>query len=110
MARRIRLAPQGCFLVLHDGDVVDSVEASTAYSARAAAVRALGLVWSNLAKNGYTIQEAILVPFDPAPDANIASQTVQALQAQIDRLTLEFCPEDMTEAQKARWAAHQKPV
>lgn len=33
-----------------------------------------------------------------------------ALQARIDELMLEYCPEEMTEAQKANWARHQRPV
>lgn len=32
------------------------------------------------------------------------------LQAQIDRLMLEYCPEEMTEAQTAEWAKHQVPA
>ena len=32
-----------------------------------------------------------------------------ALQAKIDRLMLEHCPEDMTEAQIQEWGSHQKP-
>jgi hypothetical protein len=31
------------------------------------------------------------------------------LQAQIDRLMLEFCPDEMTEGQVSNWALHQKP-
>lgn len=30
------------------------------------------------------------------------------LQAELDRLMLEFCPEEMDEAQKANWAKHQR--
>ena len=33
-----------------------------------------------------------------------------ALQARIDELMLEYCPDEMTEAQKANWARHQKPA
>lgn len=33
---------------------------------------------------------------------------VQKLQAKIDQLMLEFCPEDMTAEQKANWAKHQR--
>lgn len=33
-----------------------------------------------------------------------------ALQARIDELMLEYCPNEMTEAQKANWARHQKPA
>ena len=31
-------------------------------------------------------------------------------QARIDALMLEFCPDEMTEAQKDNWAKHQRPV
>jgi hypothetical protein len=31
-------------------------------------------------------------------------------QCQIDALMLEYCPEDMTEEQKAEWSKHQKVV
>lgn len=33
-----------------------------------------------------------------------------AAQAKIDRLMLEYCPEEMTKAQIENWAAHQKAV
>jgi hypothetical protein len=33
-----------------------------------------------------------------------------AKQAEIDRLMLEFCPEEMTPEQIGNWAKHQKPV
>lgn len=31
-------------------------------------------------------------------------------QAEIDRMMLEYCPEEMTPEQTAQWAKHQKPV
>ena len=34
----------------------------------------------------------------------------QALQAKIDALMLEYCPDEMTPEQRANWAAHQRPV
>jgi len=34
----------------------------------------------------------------------------EALQAQIDELMLEFCPEEMTQEQVRNWAAHQVAV
>ena len=37
-------------------------------------------------------------------------QSAKALQAKIDALMLEFCPEDMTKEQLERWAKSQKPV
>jgi hypothetical protein len=39
-----------------------------------------------------------------------AQRDAGAKQAEIDRLMLEFCPDEMTEQQLANWAAHQKPV
>lgn len=35
---------------------------------------------------------------------------IEALQARIDELMLEYCPEDMTKEQIENWKAHQKPV
>ncbi len=35
---------------------------------------------------------------------------VNALQAQIDMLMLEWCPEEMTEEQMDNWAKYQVPV
>lgn len=36
------------------------------------------------------------------------NSAVMVLQAKLDALMLEFCPGEMTEAQKANWAAHQR--
>lgn len=33
-----------------------------------------------------------------------------ALQARVDELMLEYCPDEMTPEQRANWAAHQVPV
>lgn len=33
-----------------------------------------------------------------------------ATEARVDALMLEFCPEELTDEQKANWAAHQHPV
>lgn len=38
------------------------------------------------------------------------NREVMALQAKIDELMLEYCPDEMTEDQIAEWALHQKPV
>ncbi len=35
---------------------------------------------------------------------------VNALQAKIDALMLEYCPEEMTKEQLDNWASHQKAV
>ena len=36
--------------------------------------------------------------------------TMQAIQAELDRLMLEYCPEQMTAEQLKNWAEHQAPV
>lgn len=41
--------------------------------------------------------------------ANLRGQ-LAAKQAELDRLMLEYCPDEMTEAQLAEWAKHQKQV
>ena len=46
-------------------------------------------------------------------DAHIARQLereLAAVQARLDALMLEYCPEDMTDEQKANWAANQWAV
>ncbi len=35
---------------------------------------------------------------------------LDALQAEIDMLMLEYCPEDMTEDQKETWGKYQVPI
>lgn len=42
--------------------------------------------------------------------AEVAARKADALQAQLDALMLEYCPDEMTEAQKDNWAKHQKPA
>ena len=50
----------------------------------------------------------------PCPEADavflqdLAKNIAAPLQAQIDRLMLEYCPDEMTSEQLATWAAHQK--
>ena len=36
-------------------------------------------------------------------------EQIKQLQAQIDRLMLEFCPAEMTPEQLKEWGKHQKP-
>jgi len=42
--------------------------------------------------------------------ARAAAAKRDALQAQLDALMLEYCPDEMTETQKENWARHQRPV
>lgn len=43
-------------------------------------------------------------------EAERLKKETEFLQAKIDQLMLEYCPEDMTEQQLALWACHQKAV
>jgi hypothetical protein len=43
----------------------------------------------------------------PMPDAD---KQIQALQAKIDRLMLEYCPREMSHEQVEEWAKHQVPA
>ena len=38
------------------------------------------------------------------------NREVLALQAKLDAVMLEYCPDEMTEEQKAEWARHQTPA
>lgn len=40
----------------------------------------------------------------------LQQKRLQALQAKVDSLMLEFCPEEMTPEQGVDWAAHQVPA
>ncbi len=42
--------------------------------------------------------------------AEYAAKIADDRQARIDALMLEYCPDEMTEAQKDNWAKHQRPV
>jgi hypothetical protein len=35
---------------------------------------------------------------------------IRELEAKVDALMLEYCPDEMTPEQRQRWAAHQQPV
>jgi hypothetical protein len=48
---------------------------------------------------------------DSIPDTYaVISSEIDFLQAKIDKLMLEYCPDEMTEAQVSNWALHQKLV
>ena len=40
----------------------------------------------------------------------LLKRTIGSMQAKIDSLMIEFCPEDMTREQWAEWGRHQRPV
>ena len=42
--------------------------------------------------------------------AEYAARVADERQARIDALMLEYCPDEMTEAQKDNWAKHQRPT
>lgn len=43
-------------------------------------------------------------------DSQNRIREVEEKQAEIDRLMLEFCPNEMTPEQLANWAKHQRPA
>lgn len=43
-------------------------------------------------------------------EAKSWEQTALGAEARIDELMLEYCPDEMTEEQRERWAAAQRPV
>ena len=46
----------------------------------------------------------------PVEDFKDVTKFADERQAKIDALMLEYCPDEMTEAQKENWAKHQRPV
>ena len=38
------------------------------------------------------------------------AEQIASKQAQIDRLMMEYCPEEMSPEQKAEWKKHQRPL
>lgn len=43
-------------------------------------------------------------------EGSVREGRIEALEAKIDALMLEYCPDEMSAEQKANWAAHQRPV
>lgn len=41
--------------------------------------------------------------------AQEAADEIERLQAKIDALMLEYCPDEMTPEQRTEWAKHQRP-
>jgi hypothetical protein len=56
------------------------------------------------------LPQAMEAALQLTPIAKSETSTIEAMQAKIDSLMLEYCPDEMTEEQKAKWAAHQKPA
>lgn len=42
-------------------------------------------------------------------ELNDAKRTIKSMQAKIDSLMLEYCPEEMAPAQIEEWGRHQEP-
>lgn len=55
-------------------------------------------------------QAALDIADMPGKRIKELEMTIEAMQAKIDSLMLEYCPEEMTEGQMANWAEHQKLV
>lgn len=65
------------------------------------------LVWFGM-KSGEASQSAVVLALARMGDQLAEAETAcEALQAQVDALMMEFCPDEMTPEQRARWAASQ---
>ena len=58
---------------------------------------------------GRRVSDSMQVVFDK-DELLVLKRDYDALQAQIDRLMLEYCPDEMTDEQFENWAKHQRPV
>lgn len=58
---------------------------------------------------GRRVSDSVQVVFDK-DELLVLKRDYDALQAQIDRLMLEYCPDEMTDEQFENWAKHQRPV
>lgn len=56
------------------------------------------------------IQAGITINVELQAEVERLCAQVAALQARVDALMLEFCPDEMTEEQKETWARHQRPA
>ena len=70
---------------------------------------------SVVAKLDYDILEAELAACSAAFDRQQEmldrnAEQIASKQAQIDRLMMEYCPEEMSPEQKAEWEKYQQPV
>lgn len=56
--------------------------------------------------------DCIYWPYAKSPDEMLEEKDaeIKRLQAQVDALMLEFCPDEMTHEQVARWGENQKPA
>lgn len=75
------------------------------------------MFWANAAIQAIGFVAVIIIVI--AMDTEIAelyelalnqARTIRAKQAEIDRLMLEYCPDEMTPEQIAEWGANQKPI
>ncbi len=64
-------------------------------------------LWSD--KHKYTI-DCTTNEYNLHEDILCLKEDLEEKQAKIDSLMLEYCPNEMTKAQKDNWAKHQKPV
>lgn len=68
---------------------------------------------ADIVKRAALLSQRDDLPVDRLPayrEMEALQKTVQAKQAEIDRLMLEFCPDEMTPEQMADWERHQRGV
>lgn len=68
---------------------------------------------ADMVKRAALLSQRDDLPVDRLPayrEMEALQKTIQAKQAEIDRLMLEFCPDEMTPEQMAEWERHQRGV
>lgn len=57
-----------------------------------------------------TLEEANRCYLQQFDRAEALQRALNAKQAELDRVMIEYCPDEMTAEQTANWAKHQRPV
>ena len=68
----------------------------------------IGMTWLEFCTK-YPARAACMLEVSVKTEIRTHSE-LKALEARIDQLMLEYCPDEMTSEQKTNWAEHQVPV
>ena len=103
----------GAALVLHDGDwrlMNAPRECGESLAATVAALWGARAEVERLRTDLETAERALDAQTDFRAEIERLRAQVAALQARVDALMLEFCPDEMNEEQLENWARHQQPA
>lgn len=70
----------------------------------------IGLVFNKEKEQDKMIKENFVMMDDMLNNMKDMTKLIHRQQARIDLLMMEYCPDEMTPAQLANWAAHQETV